>query len=218
MTGTESSLARFLATPFHGQTYGNLLYVALAFPLGLLYWTVLSVGFSFGIGTIPLLVGVPILAAVLVFALQLAAFEAWLARTLLDVEVAYEPAGLDGEGLVADLLVLLQTARTYRAIGYLFAKFLLGTVSFTFLATAGSLSVGLLLAPVLYDHPEVAYQAGSWQVETAAGAAGLFAFGVVAVFASLYLLNLWARLSGAFAAALLGPSTDEASSTEPGDD
>lgn len=214
MTGTVSSLERFLAVPLEGRTYRNLLYVALTFPLGLLYWTVLSVGFTFGIGTIPLLVGVPILAAVLAFTLYLAAFEAWLARTLLDVEVTYETASLDGEGIVSDLLGLLQTPRTYRAIGYLFSKLFTGTVSFVVLVTAGSLSVGLLLAPVLYDHPDVAYQMGGWQVETLVGATGLFGLGVVALFASMHLINLWGRLSGVFAATMLGSDAAGDPSTE----
>lgn len=214
MTGTESPLERFFAPPFEVQTYRNLLYVALAFPLGLLYWIALSIGAVMGIATTPLLVGVPILAAVLVFARHLAAFEGWLARELLDVDVAYEAALPAGDGIVSALLELLRTPRTYRTIGYLFAKFLLGTVSFVVLTATGSITVALLLAPVLYDQPDVAYRMGSWQVETVVGAAGLFALGIVAVFASLHLINLCARLSGRFAATMLGPGIDGDQSVE----
>ena len=83
---TVHHLRSFVAVPLRPQTYLNLLYLALAFPLGVLYFVIFVVGFSLGISLTILVIGIPLLLLVVAGALVVATFERWLARVLLGVE------------------------------------------------------------------------------------------------------------------------------------
>lgn len=48
-TTSRHPLARFLAAPLEARSYTNLLYLALAFPLGLSYFIFLAVGLSLAV-------------------------------------------------------------------------------------------------------------------------------------------------------------------------
>lgn len=81
---TRDDARWFFGVPFQPQTYLNLLYLLLAFPLGLAYFIFAAVGLSLGVGLAVLVVGIPILLLVVLSALGIAAFELWLADRLLD--------------------------------------------------------------------------------------------------------------------------------------
>ena len=83
---TARHLRSFVAVPLRPQTYLNLLYLALAFPLGVLYFVLFVVGLSLGISLTILVIGIPLLLLVVAGALVIATFERWLARVLLGVE------------------------------------------------------------------------------------------------------------------------------------
>jgi hypothetical protein len=59
-------ITKFFGVAIWGQTYLNLLYLLLAFPLGLFYFVLLVTGFSLGFGLLILWVGVIILVGMLV--------------------------------------------------------------------------------------------------------------------------------------------------------
>ena len=46
----RSPLIRFLRAPIEARSYTNLLFLALAFPLGLAYFIFLTVGLALGVG------------------------------------------------------------------------------------------------------------------------------------------------------------------------
>ena len=80
--------------PFFGviaepQSYINILYLLLAFPLGIAYFVFLVTGISVGAGLIIIWLGVPILAFVLAGSWDMCEFERILAVSLLKVEIPH---------------------------------------------------------------------------------------------------------------------------------
>ena len=153
-----SGLERFFSVPFERQTYLNLGYLLLAFPLGLAYFVFVTVGVSLGIGLsitiIGAVVGIPILAVTVAIALALAGFERWLTSTMLEVEV--EPrTELSGDNRRDRFISLVTDPRTWTPLLYLPAKFVVGMASFVLAMTSLSTAVSMLLLPFYYDNPGV---------------------------------------------------------------
>ncbi|WP_246084476.1 sensor domain-containing protein [Salinadaptatus halalkaliphilus] len=231
---------RFLAVPFERQTYRNLAYLLLAFPLGLAYFVFVTVAFSVGIGfsvtIIGLVVGVPILAVTLALALGIAGFERWLTATMLAVDI--EPkTDLAGETALEACWSVVSDPKTWTAVCYLPAKFVLGVASFALVVTGLSTAVSLLMLPLYYDQPglyvgvvserapefhqtlylgwnyllvgfDAVVTLGYWEVTTLSEALVAAGLGVVLLLATLHALNLLARVSGWFARLLLEDSYD----------
>lgn len=200
----RSLLERFFRAPFEARTYGNLLYLALAFPLGLAYFVFLAVGLSLGLGLTIVWVGLPILAFVLLGSWGLAALERQMAIHLLGAEVPPRTAPVP-----AAERTVLQQARdfltnpvTWKGLGYLAVKFPLGVATFVVLVTSLALSGGLLASPLLYDFGQI--QIGLWRVDTLPEALGAALLGLVFGLVSLNLLNAVALAWRKLASALLG--------------
>ena len=84
MTQTAAAADRDLLDIIFGpatdaQTYLNLLYLLLSFPLGIAYFVFLITGLSLGAGLLVIFVGVPILIGVLFACQGLGAFERLMA-------------------------------------------------------------------------------------------------------------------------------------------
>ncbi|MFC4541189.1 sensor domain-containing protein [Halosolutus amylolyticus] len=150
------SIRTTVLSPFRPQTYLNLLYLALAFPLGVAYFVVLTVGFSFGLSLLILVIGAPILLVVLLATHALAAFERAMARYLLSVEI--DSPGypfLEREGVVDRLRSLLLGRETYASVCFLLSKFVVGIASFVLLTTLLTTAAAMVLTPLFYDSPNV---------------------------------------------------------------
>lgn len=164
-------LRSFFAVPFDPQTYLNLLYLALAFPLGLLYFVFAVVGVSIGVALTVVIVGVPILLVVVAVALGIAGFERWQASLLLGVTFDDEAATADesnDDGATADesddgdtpaavrrALGVLADPGTWLAVVYLPVKFAVGTVALVFMTAVLSTAVSMLFVPLYYQQPGV---------------------------------------------------------------
>mgnify|MGYP003836013207 FL=1 len=203
-TTIRSALGRFFGVAVDPQTYRNLAYLLLTFPLGILYFTVLWGGGAAGVSTIPILVGIPILVAVLALAVNLADLETRLARGLLGADVAYETPQPSDETLGEYVKRLALDPRSYLAVVYLFSKFVVGLVSFVGLTFASVLSSLLVLAPVLYNRPGASYQFGVTTIETLPAAVGASVAGVLLAFVSLHLFNVAAWALGEYTEVMLG--------------
>src|SRR5215216_4228285 len=83
----QAAVIHFLTAPFRGRTYANFLYLALAFPLGLAYFILLTVGLSLGVGLTIVWVGLAILALVFALSWGITALERWMAIQMLGAEV-----------------------------------------------------------------------------------------------------------------------------------
>jgi hypothetical protein len=87
MNNSANPLARFFGVLLKSQTYLNLLYLLLAFPLGLVYLIFFIVGIALGLPLTIILVGLVILAFVGLGWWVFATFERLLAIWLLRIDI-----------------------------------------------------------------------------------------------------------------------------------
>jgi len=215
---TRSTLVDVFGVVTDAQTYRNLLYLVVAFPLGLFYYTVLVLGFTLGLGLSILLVGLGILLATVVGLRYIAAFERGLANRLLGTTID-DPDDLEpeGEGIVATVKAYLRASSTWQGLGFVLVKFWLGILAFVLLVSV--LGTGIELA-VLPLSPEGVFnvQVAGWRVADSVGTpiqrAVAVPVGLVLVLVALHVQNAVARVNASIASSLLGPDTDEQGETE----
>ncbi|RXK49034.1 sensor domain-containing protein [Halorientalis pallida] len=150
------SVRSALTAPLRLQSYKNFVYLWLAFPLGVVYLTVLVTAFAISASLLVLVVGVPLLLGCLLVTLVLGRVELALSGWLLDVPIPvpsydylFEGSPVErASGLVTDVTV-------WTTLFYLGSKFVYGTVAFAVLSVPSVISGTLLTAPLYYDEPGV---------------------------------------------------------------
>ena len=205
------ALAQFIGVPFQRQTYRNLAYLLLAFPLGIAYFTVITTGLSTGLSLVVTLLGIPIIVGTLAVTLGIGSFEAQLAGWLLDVDVNrsapdVELAFSSIDEIIATTKRVVTTPATWTGLLLVGLKFVFGIVAFTAVVTTGAISIALLSLPLFYDASGVTYTLGPYVVDTFAEAVVGSGCGVVLLLVSLHVLNGLARFGGFLTNALLGGS------------
>lgn len=212
---------RFLAAPLRSRTYRNLLYLLLAFPLGIVYAVGLVTGTAVGAGLLITWVGLPILLATLAGAAVAAGIEAKLATRLVGVDTTAptflrefdirDDVTLPGDGFIDALRRLVAAPSTWTSVVLLGYKFVVGLVSFVAVATVGSITIALLAAPLVYDAPGTVatsgaagqYRIGSWVVTSLPEALAVAGVGAVALIVGCNLLNGLARFQARSVATIL---------------
>ena len=200
---TSSDIERFFRVALDGQTYLNILYLLLAFPLGLAYFIILVTGLSLGFSLAILWVGLLILALMVIAWWIMAAVERQLAIWLLREQIppmdSPKPAGPE---FWARCKSHLTNPVTWKSLVYLFVKFPLGVLSFVVVVTCLSLSAGLIAAPWLYPYGHI--EIGLWTIDSPSEAWFMAAIGVVVGLLSMHLMNGLAFVSGRLARLMLG--------------
>src|SRR5215471_19452033 len=87
----ERKMKMHMSTLKKSTTAGNIAFLLLSFPLGLIYFLVTIIGFVVGLSTLILWIGLPILFATLVLIRGMAAVERRMATNLLHVSFPYQP-------------------------------------------------------------------------------------------------------------------------------
>jgi signal transduction histidine kinase len=135
------------------RTYANVLYLLLSFPLGILYFVMLIVGFLLGVTLVFIWIGIPILLGTVQLVAWFSALERGMAGRLVDWEMPPLPSS---PTYSTQRSSSLQWARNYvaqllfwKSLAYLLLKLLVGMVAFTLTVTLVSISAFLLLAPIL---------------------------------------------------------------------
>lgn len=229
----------FLSVPLRPQTYLNVLYLLLAFPLGLAYLLVFSLGLSLGIGLLVVLIGAPILVLLVGLALGIGSLERRMTDFFLDVGLSGR-SSIEGETLRERAWNLGTDAGTWLTLLYLPVKFVFGTVGLLVLLHGLVTGGALLFVPFHYTDPglyvgvvqnrpvefhpalhigwnrlligvETVITLGFWRVTTLAEALVVAAVGAVVCLLGLHFLNALARLNGRVARKLLGGSYDPVS-------
>lgn len=218
---SESRRAPFFGVVAEPQSYINILYLLLSFPLGISYFVFLVTGISLGFGLVIIWVGVPILVLVLAGSWALCQLERLLAIGLLkeDIPVMARRDGSseqheDGRSSLGPgerlfiaawrrLKAHLADRLTWTGMLYLFLKFPLGIASFVIVVFLVSFTVALLGAP-FYFWVDDGIDMGIWQVDTLWEALILTVIGIPAAFISLHIMNGAAFLSGRLARVMLG--------------
>lgn len=216
------SIADIVGVVAEPQTYKNILYLVLAFPLGMAYYVVLMVGFTLGIGLSILVVGLGILLGTVIGVRYIASFERQLANALLgtaidtpdDVETA-------GEGVVGTATAYLKASSTWRGLGFVVLKFWVGILSFILLVTFLGTALELLFLPV-FPGGALDVQVASWEVAksvtTTTQRAVAVPGGAVLALLALHILNAFARANASIASSLLGSKqmdSDEETDLDP---
>jgi hypothetical protein len=224
MESILNAFGKFFGVVLRGQTYMNLLYLLLSFPLGIFYFVFLVTGISLGIALTIVWVGLLILAGVFAAWYAFIAFERGMAIGMLGEDIApISRQDLSGMTLWKKFTTTLANPVTWKGLAYLLAKFPLGTISFVMLVTLLSVSVAFLAMPFyyLYVSPEITLWGDSTLypmllVDTLGEAMLGSLIGVILTLISLHILNGLAWVSGKFAKVMLGNySTAPASPAEP---
>jgi hypothetical protein len=213
------------AAPFRPQTYKNLLYLLLAFPLGIAYFTWLVTGSALGVSLLITLIGLPILVLTLSGATVAAGIEARLAESLVGVEASVpsflsefhvkDGLAMPGEGFIEAIKQLVTAPSTWTSVVLLVTKFVAGIISFVAVVTSGSIAAVLLAAPFIYNDAAVSlgaaspvaasnYTIGAWTVSTLPEALVVAGAGVIFAVVAFNLLNGLARIQARYTASLLG--------------
>jgi len=165
---------RFFSVMGRGQSYLNLFYLLVAFPLGVFYFVFLVSGLSTGISLLIVWVGIPILLLVGFGWWILAYFERFLAIYWLKEEVpAMALPSEPGVDTWTRVGAHITNPVTWKSLLYLLMKFPLGIATFVILVTLISLTLAFLTMPLTYEYlPD--FQAGiffgaglpSWKIDS----------------------------------------------------
>jgi hypothetical protein len=199
-------------TPLDGQTYRNLLYLLLAFPLGVAYFASITAAVSTTLGLAVTLAGPVAFVATLLLALALTHLDTRLSGALLGADLA-SPEFPDSKSVLPFLRELVTSRDAWLGVCYLLWRFLLGMVAFVLLVTGLSLSVSLLAAPLAYgEFVVVNYQVGSWPVNTFPRSLLAAGVGLVVGFLTLLTGNALATVARAVPNLLFDSRDDDSQS------
>lgn len=196
---------KYFGVVTQGKTYLKLLYLALAFPLGLTYFILLIVGFSLGLSLIIIWIGVVILAIMFPLVWVLIAFERLQAIHLLGQQVApMEKQKTAQMGLWERTKSFFTNPVTWKGSLYLFLKFPIGLVAFIFFTVSIAILAAMITAPLTYPWGITLNFLGLVTLDTMSEALAFCILGVLLFPAFLHISNFFADLNGKFAGIMLG--------------
>ena len=200
---------------FQGRTYRHLIYLALAFPLGMFYFIFLVTGVSVGFGLIVVWVGIPILFGMVMAWRGIGTFERGLHRTFLDTDIPEPVLTLRGEGRFIDRVrAVLRDGSTWRTLLWLNLRFPAGVATFVILVVFFTVSttflaspfwIGLDLSQFGVENQGEWLKIGEWTPEPI-DAWWMTAVGLITFIAFFHVINGLAAAYRLGGAALLGPS------------
>lgn len=190
-----AALKNIFGVVIKGRTYANILYLLLAFPLGLLYFVFLAVGISLGIGLYIILIGLPLLILTLLAWRQFVKLERFQSHRLLGARI--EPENIlrwsSDQNAWRWFRSRLSSPLTWKGLGYLFLKFPLGLLAFVLLIVLGVVSLVFISIPFIYQHVNVDIGPG-----LTLGFPQALLFMVMGLFLGLFSLHIWNGLALVF--------------------
>ena len=202
-------IRRLIQSILDGRTYGRILYLLLALPLGVAEFTFLVTAISFGFGTAVTLIGIPVLVGSVYAWRWIAELERGLIGRLTGVEIAspYRPDPVGGRWWTGFAARLADPA-TWKDLAFLLLQFPLGILSFSVTVAVFGFGLRLLFAPVYYEP----FADGDWiewlGVDTLGEALALMPLGALILFLGIPALGALGRLYGWLALQLLGSNAD----------
>jgi hypothetical protein len=212
-TSDGYSLSDILGVAVEGQTYKNLLYIFLAFPLGLVYYILLTVGFTLGLVLSVVVVGLGLLLVTIVATRYIASFERSLSNRLLGTDIdPPDDVERESDGIVALAKAYLGASSTWRGLGFVVLKFWIGILSFILFFVFVGTAIDLMLAPVFPEgtlNASLNDQEIVTLLDTDLQRALAVPAGAVLALVGMHVLNAFARVNGSVASSLLGPESSE---------
>src|SRR5437868_2134820 len=141
--GLKTRIDSWYRVAWEKQSYVNMLYLLVSFPLGIVYFVFLMIGIVASVGS-SITLGIPVLIFVIYALRRLAEFERTMAIAWLHVDMRPMPPPLQA-GLTwwERLRANLSDPVTWRSLAYLLTKFPLGILSLVITCTLFVLTVGL---------------------------------------------------------------------------
>lgn len=198
---TDSPIDRIFGPVIQQQTWMNQFYLLFSFPLGLLYFVIVTALFSVGIGLLVVYVGFFVLVAAFFVTGVLATIDRHFVNLFLRAGIpAPAPVHPTTGNVFRRLRAMTMRPGAWKRVGYVFGQIVLGTVSFVLLMTLMPLSLMLLMLPLTYRFIPVTVV---WPVETFDQAIYYCCFGAVFTLLSVHVLNAWAGVCRRFAQRML---------------
>jgi len=185
------------------QTYRNLGYLILAYPLGLFYFIFLTVGLSLGASLLVIVIGAAILMGVFAAAGQFLRLERGLLTRLLGATLPVATPRPSPAKLVEKIVFYLRQPSTWRGLAWLFLRFPMGVVSLVMVVGLIPASLSLLLVPLIYQ--VVPVQMWDGPVTTLDQAMFFCGLGAILTLLTTHLINAWAGLYRLVGSRLLVP-------------
>ena len=173
------------------QSYKNILFHLLSFPLGLIYFIITLVGLTVGLGTMIVWVGILLLLGTFLLVRGFTAIDQWLVGALLRTRIPAQQKAPKGSTLVENVKLLAFSRATWMRVLYMIGKLPLGIVSLSMfiVCTVVPLAVpaSIIFAAAFPDRPAV--EIGEFVLQ------GMFAMPVLAAFGvfvfPLFHLSNW---------------------------
>jgi hypothetical protein len=204
---SHAHAARFDDGGFFGvlvqtQSYLNIVYFLLSFPLAIIYFVFLVTGLALGFGLAIIGIGLVILLVVLIAMRGFAALERWLGMWLLGAEIPPpSPGPVPWQHPLIALKKYVTDSYTWKSLIYLLAKFPAAIATFVIVVSFGSTTVTLILAPLVYRYLPI--HVLHWRIARIEDAMLCLAFGLVLGLLSFHLVNVLASAWRAFSVWML---------------
>ncbi len=191
------------------RTYGRILYLVLALPLGVVEFSFLVTAISFGFGTAITLIGIPVLVGSVYAWRWLADLERRLIRALVGIDIPrpYRPDPVGGRWW-SRLTARLADPATWKDLAFLLLQLPLGILSFTVTVTVLGVGLGALTAPAYYWALSGDEWIGAIQIDTLPEALALMPLGALILLVGIPGLSALGRLYAWLATQLLGSNAD----------
>ena len=201
MPAQQSTIDRIFGAVIDPQTWRNLLYLFISFPLGLIYFVTVVVLLSVGIGTMVIVVGIGLLILTFGLIRVYVAAERALLRMLLNAVVPEPLPVRRPTGLIDRMMSYLSDAQLWKGLVYLLIHFVFGVGSFAMVMALIPASLALLVAPLTYTLIPM-YMINE-PINSFDQAVLCCSAGAILGLFSLHLLNLWAAMWKRVSTALL---------------
>ncbi len=196
-----SAIDRVFGAVLDPQTWRNLLYLLISFPLGIFYFVAVVTLFSTGVSLLIVFIGIPILILMFMALAAFARLERYLLRSLLGAALPEPPPWRNPPGLIDLMMAWLRRAETWKALVYSLLHFPFGIASFTLVVTLVTVSLALLTAPLTYN--VLPLDIGTVPITSFDQAIFCSSAGAILGLLSLHVLNFWAGVWRRVGAALL---------------
>ncbi|MCP4683984.1 MAG: hypothetical protein GY867_00920, partial [bacterium] len=148
---------RFLAVTYDPRAWGSLLYLLLAMPLGIVYFTWAATGVYLSVGLAVLVIGILFFGFFLLSVRGIALVEGRLVEALLGIRMPRRPIFSNKNlGWWERLKVLVKERTTWTSLIYMILMMPLGIVYFTIVVLGFALSLSCVARPILqyaFDRP-----------------------------------------------------------------
>ena len=201
LTRSSREFDPILGVVMNPQTYRNIAYLLLAFPLGIFYFVFLVTGFSLGVSLAIVWIGLPILLAVLLLSRTFVNLERHLTNNFLGTNITLSESMKEPQTLWQRAKNVVTNPSIWAEIFYLFSKFVLGIFSFVVVVTLVATSLGLIATPFFWQYWGQEWNMGIpgiWEVDSFSKAVGMSVIGVILGVASLHFTNGIAWIYGEY--------------------